>query len=206
MKSKKIKIFSLISFIALMICILLTTIFSFAIFTTSATDEASIKTGTVDVKIIEEEYSGSLNDEGKTDNKVFTIKSNGSKSTYARVKIVPSLEYYNSNSNNWETCGFISSQDINYNIAAPSWAESQGYYYNKKIMNTNDISDTFSIENVSVNKTILEKEPSTSFRVVFSITAEGCQASNNNYKLTWGSDCILPDGIEEFKNSDMKIY
>lgn len=203
--AKKIKILPIVYTIILGIAIISLTTFSFAMFNTSSLDKGIVETGNVNIEIVSEKYSGLLDDDGTTDAKIFSVKSTGSKSTYARVKITPSLEYYNPSSGGWETCGFANSSNIRYNISAPSWSESQGYYYNKNIMNNGDVSKDFSIDNISVDQAILENNSSSSFRVVFSITAEGCQASNDNYKLTWGSDCVLPDDIETFKDSDIKI-
>lgn len=202
---RKNKILLPVSIIAIIVAISMTTIFTFAFFNTSSIDSNSVKTGDVNISIIENEYDGVLDDNGNTDEKTFSVKSLGSKSTYSRVKITPSLEYYNDITNTWDVCGFINTDNIKYDISSPSWVESNGYYYNKFIMNKNDVSDDFSIKNISVNKDELDKEESCLYRVVFSVTAEGCQASNDNYKLTWGSDCVLPEEIEQFKDSDIIV-
>ena len=109
---RKNKILLPVSIIAIIVAISMTTIFTFAFFNTSSIDSNSVKTGDVNISIIENEYDGVLDDNGNTDEKTFSVKSLGSKSTYSRVKITPSLEYYNDITNTWDVCGFINTDNM----------------------------------------------------------------------------------------------
>ena len=206
MTKRKLLITSL-SIVSIIAVVFSLTIGSFAFFKYSKTEEASITTGTVDINILQDDFDGSVNNDTGVvaNNKEFELESVGQNRTYARVFILPTVEYFNRNTGLWDTCGFISSDQISYTVSNPDWTLSDGYYYYHKILNTNDKTTKISIKNIKVEPTELDRYPDFIYRVVFSVNAEGCQASNNAYKLTWGQDCQLPANVEQYQGTDILV-
>ena len=203
----KKKLLAILTAVSIFVVVLSLTIGTFAFFKYSKTEDASLTTGTVDVNIVSESYTGDVDNTTGivSENKVFKINSLGSKRTYARVFIMPTVEYFNRDKGTWDTCGFISSDNITYSVSGSDWAYKDGYYYYNKIMSTNDETTNIEISNIKVTQTELDRYPDFIYRVVFSVNAEGCQASHDAYKLTWGNDCVLPESVESYSGTDVEI-
>lgn len=187
---------------AILLVVLLVAGGTMAWFTDDVEVTNTFTAGTVDVDLIEngnlvvgEDFTGleieNVNP-GDTERKEITVKSNGSKRTYVRIKLTPE----------WILAEGKSFPEGFYDNSLPpaelvglnetDWIFADGYYYYKDILATNDITSKL-ITGVKFDGPTMNNEyQGATFKL--KVEVESIQATNNAYE-SWGIT-ELPEGVE----------
>lgn len=207
----KLKVAGSVTLAALSLSLCLYT--TYAVFSDNKTDDLDVKTGDV-VIALEEDAPFTDSDQPangySAKKKTFRVASSGTKRTYVRAAIFPSIEYYDSDSGAWAVLGALSNKDLTYTIpdsTKTNWIESDdGYYYYKDVLNKGDKTSDFVIDNIQLGTIPIEYKDLT-IRVNYYIETEGIQATHQSYKINWGLDS-LPEEVETVPsyNDDAELH
>ena len=180
MKKKFLLIFLILSLIFKLIATS-----GFMLFTDLVQKDMSSISGTVSISLVDEvmdEYSHT---------KSFKIESNGNLPTYVRIKLIPTVEYFDDSVDDWIITD-IPRSDISITVDAQDWILSDGYYYYKDILLENEkTTDVIISCGVIIPKTISYENIRVSIKTIF----ESCQARNELWKDEFDIDS-LPEGVE----------
>lgn len=186
---------------------------TYAVFSDNKTDDVTIKTGDVVIQL-EEDAPFTNSDQPSNGytakKKTFRVASSGTKRTYVRAAIFPSIEYYDSDLGTWAVLGALSNKDLSYTIpdgTKANWIESDdGYYYYKDVLTEGSKTSDFVIDNIQLGTVPIEYKDLT-IRVNYYIETEGIQATHQSYKINWGID-ELPEQVEKVPsyNDDAELH
>lgn len=150
-------------------------------FTDSETVTNNFEAGTVAIKVIENANWSNPNyvltnwNPGDTTAKPVSVKSEGSKLTYVRVKLTP--EWTNPTTNLPET-------NLTLNMSTSTkWVLLNGWYYYKELLETNEVTDLL-LESVTLVGNLTGNEyQGASLKI--DVLAEAVQASNGANVSQW---------------------
>lgn len=175
---------------------------AYAIFSDNKSNEVDVKTGDVVISLEEDAPftdSDQLVNGYSAKKKTFRVASNGSKRTYVRAAIFPSIEYYDSDLETWAVLGALSNKDLAYTITdatKENWIESDdGYFYYKNVLTEGQKTSDFVIDGIQLGTVPIEYKDLT-IRVNFYIETEGIQATHQSYKINWDLE-NLPEQVEK---------
>ena len=187
-----------IAFIALLVLTLvaLFTVGTYAWFTGGNEATNTLIAGTVKIEIIETGADGlpaaggifADNWTGTVTTKEVSVKSLGSKKTYARVSLTP--VWY---SVDGDPKPGLPVDNVQLNLASGysvNWTYSDGWYYYKRILNQDEVTELL-LTSVTLSST--DGYEGLVLKIV--INAEGVQASHDAYKDAWQLTS-LPAGVE----------
>jgi predicted ribosomally synthesized peptide with SipW-like signal peptide len=186
---------------AILLAVLLVAGGTMAWFTDTVEVTNMFKAGTVDVDLIEndemvvgEEFNGLTFENvnpGDTYNKKITVKSNGSKRTYVRIKLTPK----------WMLAqGMSFPQGYDANSLPPAelvglnsdWIEMNGYYYYKDILTTGVETSELITGVMFDGPTMTNDYQGATFKL--KVEVDAIQATHDAYQ-SWGIGS-LPAGVE----------
>ena len=175
----------------LLTCLLLGMIFKlitingFMLFTDSLPKDITPISGTVSISLVDEVID-ELNN-----TKSFKLESNGNLPTYVRIKLIPTVEYFDTSEGDW-VIPDIPLSDISLNVDAQDWILDEGYYYYKNILLEGDKTTDIILSCSAIIPTDLFNEVT---RINVKSILESCQTRNDLWKDRFNIDS-LPDGVE----------
>lgn len=169
------------STIALLFIVLHVAGSSMAWFTSSDEEENEFTMGSVEVKVIEENFNPD-EETGKEYDKDVSVRSLGDSETYIRVRLIPEWSNPSLSVSNVQINLVNVDTEENNN---GDWTEQQkdGYYYYKDYVTTENDTTSKLVESVTFTS-ISDEYEGANFSL--KVVAEGVQARNDAYKEVWG--------------------
>lgn len=174
----------------------------YAYFSDTVKVTSDIKAGIVSVRLDEDapfDDTSDIPEEGVTaSEKIFRAVSEGNIDSYVRAKIIPIIEYFDIEEDAWITAN-VPASDIELEITAPEWVESNGYYYYKNILLAGNSSDDVvaTIVNVNIPDNLKAEQIRLTIKVILEATQYGYSAWKNIFNID-----KLPDGVEYWHNEN----
>lgn len=180
---------------------------TYALFTATEQDSATIDIGEINV-VLEEDWPENVSEFGieRSQKKVWG-ESTGDKKAYVRMKFVPVVQYFvqekdneqNVISEEWKTAP-IAQEDINISLSNDeNWILQGDYYYYKKILNPGETTDKIDLswEVYEMPSVVAgyQDDDGKGIRTDVRVILEYAQATNDAWKEIFQIE-NLPGGVE----------